>query len=162
MGVGGQRNPHRRLYLQERSGTRWLGIPQGRSGRGAENLVPTGIRSPDRPARSELLYWMTSRPTNNDGVKKKRSVEGKILWGLQSHDGLRQCYHNRLPPPAIPLDLHSIIIIIIIIIINSFYSLWSIGHPRRSSDIAVSSYPLDLVLWSSCASYLMFTALIDY
>ena len=23
---------------------------------GAENLTPTGIRSPDRPARSELLY----------------------------------------------------------------------------------------------------------
>jgi hypothetical protein len=23
---------------------------------GAENLAPTGIRSPDRPARSELLY----------------------------------------------------------------------------------------------------------
>ena len=29
---------------------------QGRSGTGAENLAPTGIRSPDRPARSESLY----------------------------------------------------------------------------------------------------------
>jgi hypothetical protein len=25
---------------------------------GAENLAPTGIRSPDRPARSQLLYWL--------------------------------------------------------------------------------------------------------
>jgi len=32
---------------------RSLGGPQGRSGR-AENLVPTGIRSPDRPARSSV------------------------------------------------------------------------------------------------------------
>ena len=32
---------------------RRLGGPQGRSGR-AENLVPTGIRSPDRPARSSV------------------------------------------------------------------------------------------------------------
>jgi hypothetical protein len=26
---------------------------------GAENLTPTGIRSPDRPARSESLYRLT-------------------------------------------------------------------------------------------------------
>jgi hypothetical protein len=32
---------------------RRLGGPQGRSGR-AENLAPTGIRSPDRPARSSV------------------------------------------------------------------------------------------------------------
>jgi len=32
---------------------RRLGGPQGRSGR-AENLVPNGIRSPDRPARSSV------------------------------------------------------------------------------------------------------------
>jgi hypothetical protein len=32
---------------------RALGGPQGRSGR-TENLAPTGIRSPDRPARSSV------------------------------------------------------------------------------------------------------------
>ena len=37
---------------------RRLGGPQGRSGR-AENLVPTGIRSPDRPARSQSLYRLS-------------------------------------------------------------------------------------------------------
>jgi hypothetical protein len=28
---------------------------------GAENIAPTGIRSPDRPARSESLYWLRYR-----------------------------------------------------------------------------------------------------
>ena len=28
----------------------------------AENLAPTGIRSPDRPARSELLYRLNAIP----------------------------------------------------------------------------------------------------
>jgi len=40
------RNP---LYMR-------LGEPQGRYGRVAENLVPTGIRSRDRPVRSESPY----------------------------------------------------------------------------------------------------------
>ena len=26
---------------------------------GAENIAPTGIRSPNRPARSESLYWLS-------------------------------------------------------------------------------------------------------
>ena len=30
---------------------------------GAENLAPTGIRSPDRPVRSESLYRLSYRPT---------------------------------------------------------------------------------------------------
>ena len=35
----------------------------------AENLVPTGIRSPDRPARNESLYQL-GYPGPRDGVKK--------------------------------------------------------------------------------------------
>jgi len=35
-----------------------LGGSQGQCGR-AENLVPTGIRSPDRPARSQSLYRLS-------------------------------------------------------------------------------------------------------
>ena len=41
---------------------RRLGGPQGRFGR-AENLVPTGIRSPDRPSRSQSLYRLSYRST---------------------------------------------------------------------------------------------------
>jgi hypothetical protein len=33
--------------------------PQGRSGRLRQSSPPTGIRSPDRPARSESLYWLS-------------------------------------------------------------------------------------------------------
>ena len=33
----------------------------------AENLVPTGIRSPDRPARSQSLYRL-SYPAHNGGI----------------------------------------------------------------------------------------------
>ena len=38
---------------------RILGGPQGRSGRVRKISPPTGIRSPDRPARSESLYRLT-------------------------------------------------------------------------------------------------------
>ena len=37
---------------------RRLGGPQGRSGR-VENLAPTGIRTPDCPARSQSLYRLS-------------------------------------------------------------------------------------------------------
>ena len=39
---------------------RRMGGTQGRSGR-KENLIPTGIRSPDRPARSRSLYRLSYR-----------------------------------------------------------------------------------------------------
>ena len=39
---------------------RRLGGPQGRSGR-SENLAPTVIRSPGRPARSQSLYRLSYR-----------------------------------------------------------------------------------------------------
>ena len=38
---------------------RRLGGPQGRSGRVRKISPPTGIRSPDRPARSESLYRLS-------------------------------------------------------------------------------------------------------
>ena len=38
-------------------------------------------------------------------------------------------------------------------IIKSFQSSWSIGHPWKASRHYISSYPLGLVPWSSCASY---------
>jgi len=43
-----------------------LGGPQGRSGR-AENLDPTGIRSPDRPARSQSLCRL-NYPAHKKGI----------------------------------------------------------------------------------------------
>ena len=60
-GVGGQRHspaalpPEKTLYPLYRR----LDGPQGRSGRMRKISPPTGIRSPDRPARSESLYRLS-------------------------------------------------------------------------------------------------------
>ena len=61
MGVGGQRHALAALppgkdpvpIVQE------AGWAPGPVWMGAENLAPTGIRSPDRPARSESLYRLS-------------------------------------------------------------------------------------------------------
>ena len=50
---------------------RKLGGPQGRSGQVRKISPPTGIRSPDRPARSQSLYRLSYRPTI---AKKKRCI----------------------------------------------------------------------------------------
>jgi len=67
---GGERSaarPGRTLPLgkTQYSFYRRLGGPQGRSGQ-AENLVRTGIRSPDRPARSSVAI-----PTELPGLLTK-------------------------------------------------------------------------------------------
>ena len=60
-GVRGQRHAPAALYPRERPGTHctegWLA--PGPVWTGAENLTPTGIRSPDRPARSQSLYQLS-------------------------------------------------------------------------------------------------------
>ena len=61
MGVGGQHHAPGRFtpgkdlvpIVQE------AGWAPGQGWTGAENLAPTGIRSPDRPARSESLYRLS-------------------------------------------------------------------------------------------------------
>ena len=68
-GVRGQRHVPAALYpgkdpvliVQEfGSGPVWTG---------AENLAPTGIRSPDRPARSQSLYRLRYLKIGADGFK---------------------------------------------------------------------------------------------
>ena len=80
MGVVDQRHAPTALYPRERLGTHciggWVGPRNGLDS--AENLVPTGIRSPDRPFRSESLYQLSySGPVHrvrraNNRVKKTR------------------------------------------------------------------------------------------
>ena len=71
-GVGGQRHalatlpPGKTRYPLYRR----LGGPQGRSGRVRKISPPTGIRSPDRPARSESLYRLLY-PNHLRGYKGK-------------------------------------------------------------------------------------------
>ena len=47
---------------------RRLGGPQGRSGQVRKISPPTGIRSPDRPARSQSLYRLSYRGSHTDCV----------------------------------------------------------------------------------------------
>jgi len=54
MGEGGQRHAPAALLSGKRTGTRCIG--SWVAPRGMENLASTGIRPPDRPARSESLY----------------------------------------------------------------------------------------------------------
>ena len=57
-GVGGQRHAPAALPPGKRAGNHSTGgwVGPGPVWTGAENLASTGIRSPDRPARSESLY----------------------------------------------------------------------------------------------------------
>jgi len=59
-----QRHTLAALYPRERPGTHcargWVD-PQGRSGQVRKSLARTGIRSPDRPARSQSLYRLSYR-----------------------------------------------------------------------------------------------------
>ena len=75
------------LYPRERQGTYciggWVG-PQGRSGRVRKISPHTGIRSPDRPSRSESLYRL-SYP----GRHKMRSTYIKEL-----HPEILYCYEQ--------------------------------------------------------------------
>ena len=55
----GQRHAKATTYPRERPGTHCVqeaGWASGPDWKGAENFTPTGILSPDRPARRQLLY----------------------------------------------------------------------------------------------------------
>ena len=81
MGVGGQRHapaalpPGKTRYPLYRR----LDGPQGRSGRVRKISPPTGIRSPDRPARSESKYRLSYRGP------VKRYIRGVSGWVVPSY-----------------------------------------------------------------------------
>ena len=68
MGVGGQRHAQAALFPGKGPVPVVLepGWAPGLIWTGAENLSSTGIRSPDRPARSESLYRLSYPGPNND------------------------------------------------------------------------------------------------
>jgi len=83
--VGGQRHAPAVLPLGR---TRYplyrrLGGAQGRSGRVRKISPPTGIRSPDRPARGESLYRLSYRSTMSAPVLTGLDALEKSLWQLQ-------------------------------------------------------------------------------
>jgi hypothetical protein len=66
---------------------RRLGGPQGRSGRVRKISPPTGIRSPDRPVRSQSLYRLSYRsPRNIQHLFYKRETGPafiEIFWDVK-------------------------------------------------------------------------------
>ena len=66
--------------------------PQGRSGLVRKNLNPTGIRYPDRPARSESLYRLSYRGPLLDVYKMTIS---QILSVWVQRKLVRVCYTAR-------------------------------------------------------------------
>ena len=52
--------------------------------KGAENLAFTGIRSPNRPARSQSLYRLRY-PAHNEEEKHSRNILTLLLTFLQKH-----------------------------------------------------------------------------
>jgi hypothetical protein len=80
MGVGGQRHALVALPPGKRSGTHCM---EGCVGTRAsvENLASTGIRPPDRPARSESLYRLSYRgpPTNLSTVRKPDRTQHPLI-----------------------------------------------------------------------------------
>jgi hypothetical protein len=68
---------------------RRLGEPQGRSRRVRKYRPPTGIRSPDRPPRSESLYRLSYPGPHQQGINRSYVVincwkQNYELWPLKS------------------------------------------------------------------------------
>ena len=74
----------RPLYARERPGTHciagWV-EPRGRSGRARKISPPTGIRSPDRPARSESIYRL-SYPGPRGWRENRLKIMSRYFPGL--------------------------------------------------------------------------------
>ena len=75
----------RPLYPRERPGAPVpeAGWSPGPVWTGAENLVPTGIRSPDRPARSESLYRLSYNNSNNSNNHNNNTADA-VTYGVEA------------------------------------------------------------------------------
>jgi hypothetical protein len=82
MGVGGQRHDPAAFIPGKDTAPMVVeeaGWAPGPVWIGAENLAPTGIRSPDLPARSESLYRLSY-----SGPYLEWVVVGYFIWGILS------------------------------------------------------------------------------
>ena len=61
---------------------------------GAETLVPTGIRSPDLPVRSESLYRLSYPGPGIAPIMRNKSCKRKYLFGGKNKDGNHEPENN--------------------------------------------------------------------
>jgi hypothetical protein len=59
---------------------------------GAENFASTGIRSPDRPARSQSLYWL-SYPTHSENKELCKIISSSIKGFFFLIGAIPMCLH---------------------------------------------------------------------
>ena len=71
---------------------------------GAESLVPTGIWSPDRPARSQSLYRLLIRTENSGQFSFRRQLSTSELIHKYLLVNRRNIYNNRNSQPLLSLS----------------------------------------------------------
>jgi hypothetical protein len=59
----------------------------------AKNLAPTGIRSPDRPARSQSLYQLSYRAHISDGLCNTVTQRNTEQHTLKIYNEAEVCFH---------------------------------------------------------------------
>jgi len=67
---------------------------------GAENFVPTGIRSPDRPARSQSLYWLRYPAHRVRDYSCTQTIASHVRWN--------ECGHTRSDSGLLLIRLNKI------------------------------------------------------
>jgi hypothetical protein len=78
----------------------------------AKNLIPTGIRSPDCPARSQSLYWL-NYPAHSVSSSTRiflmdcSYVEMKELWSLEILESMHITTQYHIPEEMKHLQHHS-------------------------------------------------------
>ena len=82
MGVGGQRHIPTALPPGKWPGTHFTGAwgAPVLVWMGAENLAPTGIRSPDRQARGDSLHNNNNNDNNNNNLSMNTSIYVVLVW----------------------------------------------------------------------------------
>jgi hypothetical protein len=119
---------------------RRLGGPQGRSGQVRKISPPTGIRSPDRPDRSQSLYWL-----RYPAHKLASKTCFKSLWNYQPHKWkalglLHRTAHNVYIPNAF-LDIFHISIAVTLDI-QFCSSVSNLFRDKRNICLCVSDLAL--------------------
>jgi hypothetical protein len=77
---------------------RRLGGPQGRSGRVRKISPPTGIRTPDRPSRSELLYRLSYSCSDINSIDLHNFSPYLTHTHTHTHNTHTHNTHNTPPP----------------------------------------------------------------
>ena len=103
---------------------------------GAENLAPPGIRSPDRPARSQSLYRL-SYPAHKFSNKFEQNTENANIFSVTSNNA-REVHYNIFQRIEAGLIWHCVV--------------FTVDTSRKSYEMKLVSLNFVLILSSSSSS----------